>query len=185
MKILVQRHRFGAEATVSRVDIVYDGDLEYSLSGWRARRGEPQALFFGAALEDQDRGLDAAMSLADIRARKVRAETAIPIGTYVVRRTRSPALGHLTRDGRMMGLVDVPAFVGIRIHPGRRESGTAGCVMIGLGALLRGPSAGWSLVRSESAWRWLDERVSEAEHRGERVECVISRQGWVGVPNRP
>lgn len=56
------------------------------------------------------------------QARKVKAETAIPCGTYPLKLTHSP------RFGRVLPLVEnVPGFVGIRIHAGSDAVSRAVC----------------------------------------------------------
>ena len=77
-------------------------------------------------LEDEDRGLSSDMSLSEILRKKVKGETAIPTGTYLVRWTYSP------KYKRMMPLLDgVPGYSGIRIHSGNRAKDTEGCILCG------------------------------------------------------
>ena len=65
-------------------------------------------------LEDEDRGLQAGDSIESIKVRKVKGETAIPIGTYQVTWTYSP------RFKKMLPLLNgVPGYEGIRIQIGR------------------------------------------------------------------
>lgn len=77
-------------------------------------------------LEDEDRGLTQAQSLEVIKARKIKGETAIPLGTYQIAWTYSP------RFKKMLPLLmNVPGYDGIRIHSGNRAKDTEGCILCG------------------------------------------------------
>ena len=56
---------------------------------------------------------------------KVYAKTAIPYGRYRVMVTYSPKFKRL-----LTAILDVPDFVGIRIHSGTSENSSAGCLII-------------------------------------------------------
>ena len=83
--------------------------------------------FFCYVLEDFDRGLDNIMTDAEIKAKKVYAETAIPKGTYRVAITFSPRFKEY-----MPLLLNVKGFQGIRIHSGNTAAHTEGCLIVGL-----------------------------------------------------
>jgi hypothetical protein len=57
---------------------------------------------------------------------KVPGQTAIPAGRYRVRLTKSARLGVVTPE-----VLDVPGFIGIRIHWGNKRQDTAGCPLTG------------------------------------------------------
>lgn len=72
-------------------------------------------------LEDRDRGLTSRMSTAQICGVKVKGETAIPTGRYLVdMKTVSPRFGGRTQyafcKGRLPRLCSVPGFDGVLIH---------------------------------------------------------------------
>jgi hypothetical protein len=81
--------------------------------------------FFCYTLEDVDRGLTQSMALADIKSKKVKAQTAIPYGKYKVELTLS------NRFKKIMPLVvDVKGFEGIRFHGGNTHFDSEGCVLV-------------------------------------------------------
>jgi hypothetical protein len=87
-------------------------------------------------LEDVDRGLTSEMKLAELKTLKVKAETAIPTGTYVVdMNTVSPKYKERETykfiDGKVPRLMNVPAYEGVLIHAGNSEDDTEGCVLVG------------------------------------------------------
>lgn len=77
-------------------------------------------------IEDTDRGLDDSMDLEEIKKKKVKGETAIPTGKYMVSITYSP------RFKKQMPLIEnVKGYSGIRIHTGNTSKNTEGCLIVG------------------------------------------------------
>lgn len=75
-------------------------------------------VFFCDTLEDKYRDLS--------KEPKVAGQTAIPCGTYEVAMTFSQ------RFQRVLPiLLDVPQFVGVRIHSGNTDANTEGCILVG------------------------------------------------------
>ena len=82
--------------------------------------------YFCDTLEDTDRGLSSTMTEEQLKACKIKGETAIPVGIYKVLITYSP------KYKKVMPLINnVPAYSGIRIHSGNSAKDTEGCILVG------------------------------------------------------
>lgn len=107
MEITVKRPNTNLDATVSELYI--DG------------------VFFSHVVEDKDRGLFATMPLEEIKAKKVWGKTCIPYGRYEV------VISYSNRFQKMLPLLmNVPGYLGIRIHPGNTAEDTDGCLCPGI-----------------------------------------------------
>ena len=125
-----------------------------------------QGLDFGFTVEDEDRGLDADMTPAEVLAIKVAHETAIPAGLYAVKTTHSPKYNR-----PMPVLLGVPGFRGVRIHSGNDEADTAGCILPGLTRDVDRMTVG----KSRAACTWLYEQIAVLEAGGHEVTLLIDR----------
>ena len=77
-------------------------------------------------LEDKDRGLRKDMPISELIVRKIKTRTAIPTGRYEI------VVSFSDKFQKMLPLLlDVPAFAGIRIHPGNTDANTEGCLLPG------------------------------------------------------
>ena len=92
-------------------------------------------------LEPFDRGLDSSMSLEEIKAKKILAHTAIPVGEYKLKLISGAPIK--ARFGKWLEemypgdtfmvpeLQDVKGFEGVLIHPGNFPKDTEGCSLVG------------------------------------------------------
>ena len=113
-------------------------------------------------LEDRDRGLTQGMTLSELMALKVKTRTAIPSGRYEI------VVSFSDRFQKMLPLLlDVPAFAGIRIHPGNTDSDTEGC-------LLPGKTKAQDMVgSSRAAFTVLFDKIKDAIQR-EKIFITIT-----------
>lgn len=58
---------------------------------------------------------------------KIAGKTAIPTGTYKVKKTMSPRFKKVLPE-----ILNVPGFTGVRIHAGNTAVDTDGCLLLGL-----------------------------------------------------
>lgn len=131
---------------------------------------------FCDTIEDVDRDIDQATSLAVIRQKKVYGKTAIPTGRYKVELSPSPNYQKkaLTDSyfrqyaNAMPHLLNVPGFSGILIHPGTTANDTEGCVLVGRN-LVKG-----KILQSRDTFSRLYSILSETKKRGEDIYITIT-----------
>lgn len=131
---------------------------------------------FCDTIEDVDRDIDQATSLAVIRQKKVYGKTAIPTGRYKVELSPSPKYQKkaLTDSyfrqyaNAMPHLLNVPGFTGILIHPGATANDTEGCVIVGRN-LVKG-----KILQSRDTFSRLYSMLSETKRRGEDIYITIT-----------
>lgn len=97
-----------------------------------------------------------------VRNEKVYGETAIPTGRYVVAITRSPKF-----KCKLPLLKDVPAFKGVRIHPGNTHKDTEGCILVGQ------TKAQDFIGRSRRAFNKLFKKLETAKREGKEIVIEI------------
>lgn len=93
-------------------------------------------VYFCDTIEDTDRSLTQNMTLAEIKSKKIKNETAIPTGTYqVTLNIISPRFKDRVwakpYGGKVPRLINVPGFEGVLIHPGTDQNSTSGCLIVG------------------------------------------------------
>lgn len=124
------------------------------------------------SLEDKDRDLHSSMTEAQIKAKKVYGQTAIPRGQYVVELTQSPKFASKDWGKKYKGLVpeikNVKGFSGVRIHPGNTAADTLGCLLIG-----ENKQKGKVLNSTKWYCKLMDEVMVPAYNKGDRVIITI------------
>lgn len=107
-------------------------------------------------LEDVDRKLEC-------DGEKVYGKTAIPRGTYKI------VLDYSNRFKRVLPrLLDVPGYVGVRIHPGNDAEDTDGCLL---------PGSTWRknwVSNSRTTFDQLFDQLEQADESGEPIEVSIT-----------
>ena len=93
---------------------------------------------------------------------KVKGDTAIPRGTYVVKLTWSNRFQHF-----MLQLMDVPGFDGIRIHTGNTNVDTEGCLIPGMEVGTE------SVLKSKVAYDHLLSIVNPVLQAGESITIEV------------
>lgn len=93
---------------------------------------------FCNTLEDKDRGLKSTSPLSLIKKVKVKAETAIPTGTYEVamniispKYSLKPWYVTNCHGARMPRIQNIPGYSGVLVHPGNSNRDTEGCLLVG------------------------------------------------------
>ena len=107
--------------------------------------------YFCETLEDPDRGLEKG-------GKKIKGQTAIPVGTYKVQINMSPRFNKL-----MPQIMNVPQFEGIRIHPGNTAKDTEGCLLVGY------VRSGNKILTSRDAYETLFNKLSKATRNKEEI----------------
>lgn len=127
--------------------------------GWLRTFGKlyVDGMYLCHTLEDMDRKLEDGQGRT-----KVPGETAIPRGTYKVTIDDSVRFKR-----RMLHVLDVPHFDGVRIHGGNSVSQTHGCPLVGTGRTADG------IYGCREVLTKLERTVQEALNRGEEVTLEI------------
>lgn len=120
-------------------------------------------VYFCDTLEDTDRGLAAIDDIDQILHRKFYGKTAIPYGLYTVVISYSPRFKR-----QLPLLLNVPGFLGIRIHPGNTEADTHGCLLVGR-------RNGDKVLYSRGTFDKLFSRLTKAM-KGEQITIEITHE---------
>lgn len=130
--------------------------------GYTIGRMSLNGVYFCDTLEDTDRGLNATMSMGEILAQKIKAQTAIPTGKYDVILTFSP------RFKRVLPLLlSVKGYEGVRLHAGNTNKDTEGCLLVG-----ENKEKG-KVLNSRATLEKLMSALLECEKRKEKISITI------------
>ena len=94
---------------------------------------------------------------------KIKGETAIARGKYRVILSYSPHFGRILPE-----ILNVPGYIGVRIHCGNKADNTEGCLLVGD----EDPSDGF-MGQSRQAFDRVFARISEAINIGEEVWITL------------
>jgi hypothetical protein len=127
--------------------------------------------YFCDTLEDPDRGLTSSMDLLTILAKKVKGDTCIPYGKYIVDMdTISPKYSNYVRfpyakiaKGKMPRVSGVKGFAGILIHAGNTQKDTEGCLLVGYNKV-KG-----QVINSQATWIKLFNILITAHKKREKI----------------
>ena len=128
--------------------------------------------YFCDTLEDKDRGLTSNMSVAQICGVKIKGETAIPTGRYLIdMKTVSPRFGGRAQyqfcKGRLPRLCNTPGYQGVLIHIGNTAKDTEGCILVGENRAVG------QVLNSTATFRKVYTMLKAADKRGEQIWITI------------
>ena len=129
--------------------------------------------YFCDTIEDKDRGLKQDMSLAEIKQKKVKHQTAIPAGTYDVtlnvvspKYSQKPWYVQLC-GAKMPRILNIPGYDGVLIHPGNTANDTSGCLIVGKNTVVG------KVTESRVVFKQLYTKLKEAVSSGQKITITI------------
>ena len=141
-------------------------------AGYTIGRLYADTVYVSDTIEDKDRGLKDKWTLAEIKAKKVYGETAVPKGRYRVTLTPSPKFRTRVWARKYAGLVPllegVKGFDGVRIHPANLASELLGCIAPGTN------SVKGAVTQSQAAYyKLMDGWLMPAHRQGRKIYITI------------
>lgn len=130
-------------------------------------------VYFCDTIEDKDRNLDQSMSEANISHIKIKHQTAIPTGTYVI--IMNVVSGTFVKKklykefcgGKVPRLKYVKGFSGILIHSGIDQDSSSGCIIVGQNKV-KG-----KVINSWETFKKLYKKLEDADKKGETITLTI------------
>lgn len=127
---------------------------------------------FSETCEDKDRGLTNKMSLAEIKSKKIYGKTAIPTGTYEIKMTYSAKFANRPfakpYGGKVVEIMNVPGYQGVRMHPLNTAEDSLGCVGLG-----RNLEKGKVLQSTAYYLKFVNEYILPVIKKGEKITLTI------------
>lgn len=128
-------------------------------------------VYFCDTIEDPDRGLDQSMPITEIVKRKIKGDTCIPYGKYVLTiDVVSPKYSNTAKypyakiaNGKMPRVLGVKGFDGILIHAGNTQKDTEGCLLVGYNKV-KG-----QVINSQATWQKFYSKLLNAKKKGESL----------------
>jgi len=117
------------------------------------------AVFECFTLEDEVREVDRQA----VEKWKIKGQTAIPRGKYRVILSYSPHFGRILPE-----VLNVPGYIGVRIHSGNKADDTEGCILVGD----EDPSDGF-MGESRQAFDRVFQKIQETINCGEEVWITL------------
>lgn len=128
--------------------------------GFTAGRFYIDGDFFCHTLEDEVREVEG----EPVELWKIKGQTAIPRGKYRV------ILSHSQHFGKVLPeVLNVPGYIGVRIHPGNTAADTEGCILVGDDE----PTAQGFMGHSKAAFDRVFAKIQEAINCGEEVWLTV------------
>lgn len=137
---------------------------EDSVIGSLSLRTDKAEQFLCHTLEDRVRE----QSGMPVEKWKVKGQTAIPVGRYEVKKTKSARFG-----GDMLQLMDVPGFSGIRIHAGNSAVDTEGCVLTGTDIGDKSITGAQTITHSRDALAKVEAKLFPLLDAGQKVYIMV------------
>lgn len=150
---------------------------QYTIGHLYKQNADGSLVYICDTIEDVDRGLDDSMTVAQIKAKKVKDQTAIPTGTYTITMgVRSAKYSNFKKygwskqyGGFLPRILNVKGYDGILIHVGNTEKDTSGCLIVGQNKV-KG-----KVINSTATFSVLmNDYLLPAKKKGETIKITIS-----------
>lgn len=149
-------------------------ERKYKKANYTIGKLSVNGYYFCDTIEDTDRGLRQDMSEFEIKSRKIKDKTAIPLGKYTITlNVVSPKFSQKAYykklcNGRVPRLLKVPGFDGILIHIGKNADSSSGCIIVGKNTIVG------QVTNSQMYFEQLYARLEQANKNKEQITININ-----------